>query len=96
MKLKPARLIPSLLITGINSDLPGQITGQVRTNVYDTATGRYLLIPQGAKIIGVYDSQIAYGQERILIAWKRILFPNGKSIDLEGMPGVDLSGYAGL
>lgn len=95
-EIKAGTLIPSLLITGVNSDLPGQITGQVRTNVYDTATGRYLLIPQGAKIIGVYDSQIAYGQERILIAWKRILFPNGKSIDLEGMPGVDLSGYAGF
>ena len=95
-EIKAGTIIPSLLITGVNSDLPGQITGQVRTNVYDTATGRYLLIPQGAKIIGVYDSQISYGQERLLVAWKRILFPNGKSIDLDGMPGVDLSGYAGF
>jgi type IV secretion system protein VirB10 len=84
------------LITGINSDLPGQITAQVRSNVYDSIAGNYLLIPQGAKITGLYDSQIAYGQERILVAWKRIIFPNGKSIDLQGMPGVDMRGYAGL
>ncbi len=95
-ELQAGTIIPGILITGINSDLPGQITGQVRSNVYDSISGKYLLIPQGAKLTGLYDSQITYGQERVLIAWKRIIFPNGKSIDLQGMPGVDISGYAGF
>lgn len=95
-EVQAGSIIPCVLITGINSDLPGQITAQVRSNVYDSITGNYLLIPQGAKLIGLYDSQIAYGQERVLIAWNRIIYPNGKSIDLEGMPGIDLSGYAGF
>lgn len=95
-ELKAGGIIPAILITGINSELPGQITAQVRANVYDTVSGKYLLIPQGAKLTGLYDSQIAYGQERVLIAWKRIIFPNGQSINLEGMPGIDLSGYAGF
>ncbi|MGB6977203.1 MAG: TrbI/VirB10 family protein [Gammaproteobacteria bacterium] len=95
-EIKAGTIVPGILITGINSDLPGQITGQVSENVYDTITGRYLLIPQGAKLTGLYDSKIAYGQERVLIAWQRIIFPNGQSIDLSGMPGIDLSGYAGF
>lgn len=95
-EVQAGSIIPCVLITGINSDLPGQITAQVRSNVYDSITGNYLLIPQGAKLIGLYDSQIAYGQERVLIAWNRIIYPNGKSIDLDGMPGIDLSGYAGF
>lgn len=95
-ELKAGTIIPGILITGINSDLPGQIVGQVRANVYDTVSGNYVLIPQGAKVVGLYDSQIAYGQERVLIVWKRIIMPNGKSINLEGMPGVDLSGYTGF
>ena len=95
-ELKAGTIIPAILITGINSELPGQITAQVRANVYDTVSGRYVLVPQGAKLTGLYDSQIAYGQERVLIAWKRIIFPNGQSINLEGMPGVDLSGYGGF
>jgi type IV secretion system protein VirB10 len=89
-------LIPGLLLSGLNSDLPGQIVGQVSQNVFDTKSGAYLLIPQGAKVLGQYDSRVVYGQERVLIVWTRIIFPNGKSISLEGMPGVDLSGYAGL
>ncbi len=89
-------LIPALLLTGINSDLPGQILGQVSQNVFDTVTGNHLLIPQGTKLLGEYDSRIAYGQERVLVVWTRLVFPNGASISLEGMPGVDLSGYAGL
>jgi type IV secretory pathway VirB10-like protein len=88
--------IPGILIKGTNSDLPGQITGQVRSNVYDSISGRYVLIPQGSKLIGIYDSQVAYGQERVLIVWKRIIYPNGQSINLEGMPGVDMSGYSGF
>jgi len=89
-------VIPGVLLTGINSDLPGQISGQVSQNVFDSKSGKYLLFPQGAKVIGEYDSRVVYGQERVLIVWTRIIFPNGKSINLEGMPGIDLSGYAGL
>lgn len=95
-ELQAGTIIPGILITGINSDLPGQITGQVRSNVYDSISGKYLLIPQGSKLTGLYDSQIAYGQERVLVVWKRIIFPNGQSINLQGMPGVDMSGYAGF
>lgn len=95
-ELKAGTVIPAILITGINSDLPGQITAQIRQNVYDTISGRYVLVPQGAKLVGLYDSQIAYGQSRILVVWKRIIYPNGQSINLEGMPGVDISGYAGF
>ncbi|HMO18727.1 MAG TPA: TrbI/VirB10 family protein [Oligoflexia bacterium] len=89
-------VISGTLITGINSDLPGEIVGQVSQNVFDTVSGAHLLIPQGTKILGQYDSRIVYGQERVLVVWTRLIFPNGKSIMLEGMPGVDLSGYAGL
>lgn len=95
-ELKTGAIIPAILLTGINSDLPGQITAQVRSNVYDTIAGKYVLIPQGAKLTGLYDSQVAYGQKRVLIVWKRVIFPNGQSVNLEGMPGVDMSGYAGF
>lgn len=95
-EVQAGSIIPALLMTGINSDLPGPITAQVKTPVYDTVSGRTILIPQGARLIGVYDSKIVYGQERVLVAWKHIIFPNGKSINLAGMPGVDLSGYAGF
>jgi len=95
-EVKAGSIIPGVMITGINSDLPGRLTGQVRENVYDTVSGRYLLIPQGAKVIGTYDSKVAYAQDRVLIVWTRLIFPNGDSMDLEGMDGVDLSGYAGL
>jgi type IV secretory pathway VirB10-like protein len=95
-EIKAGTIIPAILITGINSDLPGQIIAQVRSNVYDTIAGKHLLVPQGAKLTGLYDSQIAYGQERVLIVWKRIILPNGQSVNLEGMPGVDMSGYAGF
>lgn len=95
-EIKAGTIIPSLLITGLNSDLPGQIVAQVRENVYDTVTGRFLLIPQGTRLVGEYDSKVAYGQERALIVWSRLIMPNGYSISLEGMPGIDLSGYSGL
>jgi type IV secretion system protein VirB10 len=88
-------VIPGVLITGIDSDLPGQIEGQISENVYDTVTGRYLLLPQGTRLIGSYDSRITYGQSRVLVVWTRLIRPDGSSMDLEGMPGVDLSGYAG-
>ena len=95
-EVKAGSIIPGVMITGINSDLPGKLTGQVRENVYDTVTGKYLLIPQGTRVIGTYDSKVAYAQERVLIVWTRLIFPNGDSIDLEGMEGVDLSGYSGM
>jgi type IV secretion system protein VirB10 len=89
-------VIPASLITGIRSDLPGQITAQVTENVYDSPTGRWLLVPQGARLIGIYDSQIAFGQSRVLLVWTRLIMPNGRSIVLERQPGADTAGYAGL
>lgn len=89
-------LIPGILMTGIHSDLPGPVIAQVRAPVYDSISGENLLIPQGSKLIGAYDSQIAYGQERLSVVWKRLILPNGKSFDLESMPGVDERGMAGF
>jgi type IV secretion system protein TrbI len=89
-------IIPAALITGIRSDLPGQITAQVTESVYDTPTGRVRLIPQGARLIGIYDSQVAFGQSRVLLVWTRLILPNGRSIALERQPGADVAGYAGL
>jgi type IV secretory pathway VirB10-like protein len=89
-------IIPAALITGIRSDLPGQITAQVTQNVFDSPTGRILLIPQGARLIGEYDSQITAGQTRVLLAWDRLILPDGRSIVLERQPGADAAGYAGL
>src|SRR3546814_9787236 len=80
-------VIPAALITGIRSDLPGQITAQVTQNVYDSPTGRILLIPQGARLIGEYDNEIAAGQSRVLLAWARLILPGGRSIVLDGLPG---------
>lgn len=89
-------IVPAALITGIRSDLPGQITAQVTANVYDSPTGRILLIPQGARLIGEYDSEIAAGQTRVLLAWDRLILPDGRSIVLERQPSADAAGYAGL
>ncbi|SDJ69707.1 MULTISPECIES: TrbI/VirB10 family protein [Bradyrhizobium] len=89
-------VIPGALITGIRSDLPGQITAQVSEGVYDTPTGRFLLVPQGARLIGIYDSQIAFGQSRLLLVWTRLIMPNGRSIVLERQQGADTAGYSGL
>lgn len=89
-------LIPIVFLTGVNSDLPGQLTAQVSQPVYDSPTGAALLIPQGTRLIGSYDSRVTFGQERVLLVWTRMIFPNGSSISLEGMPGVDMSGYAGI
>ena len=89
-------MIAGALLTGIQSDLPGQITGQVTENVYDSPTGRYLLIPQGTKLIGIYDSQVTFGQSRVLLVWTRLIMPNGRSIVLERQPGTDPQGYSGL
>ena len=89
-------VIPAALVTGIRSDLPGQIVGQVTENVYDTPTRRFLLIPQGARLIGTYDSQVAFGQNRVLLAWTRLILPDGRSLVLEKLPAGDAQGYAGL
>lgn len=95
-ELKAGTVIPGVMISGINSDLPGFITAQIRQTVYDTTTGRYPLLPQGAKLFGQYDSQVVYGQERVLVVWNQVTFPNGQTLDLQGMPGTDMSGYAGF
>lgn len=94
--LQAGSIIPAALITGIRSDLPGQITAQVTQNVYDSPTGKTLLIPQGARLIGAYDSDIAAGQRRVLLAWDRLIFPGGHSILLGRLPGADVAGMAGL
>lgn len=95
-EVKAGTVIPGVMIGGINSDLPGQIIGQVSQNVWDTATGQHILIPQGARLVGTYDNQVTRGQARVLVAWSRIIYPDGSSVDLSGMPGADQAGYAGF
>ncbi|SON58482.1 Conjugal transfer protein TrbI (plasmid) [Hartmannibacter diazotrophicus] len=95
-ELKRGSVIPATLITGINSDLPGRITAQVSQNVYDSATGRHLLIPQGAKLFGRYDSNVTFGQSRVLVVWTDIIFPNGSTLQIGGMAGTDAAGYGGF
>jgi len=94
--LQAGAVIPASLITGLRSDLPGQVTAQVTEDVYDSPAGKFLLIPQGARLIGQYDAQIAFGQSRALLVWNRLIMPNGRSIVLERQPGTDSEGYAGL
>lgn len=89
-------VIPAALITGLRSDLPGQVTAQVTENIFDNPTGRVLLIPQGARLIGQYDAQITFGQSRALLVWNRPIMPNGRSIVLEREPATDSEGYSGL
>ncbi len=89
-------VIAASLITGINSDLPGTVIAQVTENVYDTVTGRTLLIPQGSRLIGAYDSVVAFGQSRALLVWQRIVMPDGSSIQIDNLPATDMAGYAGL
>jgi type IV secretion system protein VirB10 len=94
--LQTGAVIPAALITGIRSDLPGQITAQVTEHVYDSPTGRILLVPQGTRLIGEYSNDVGFGQRRVLLVWKRLILPNGRSIVLERQPGADAQGYAGL
>ena len=94
--LQAGAVIAAALITGIRSDLPGQITAQVTENIYDSPTGRILLVPQGTRIIGQYDNNVQFGQRRVLLVWNRLIMPNGRSIVLERQPGADTQGYAGL
>ena len=95
-QLMAGSVIAASLITGLNSDLPGQVIAQVTEPVYDTATGAYLLIPQGARLIGVYDSVVAFGQSRALLVWQRLILPDGSSIQLDNLPATEAGGYAGL
>jgi type IV secretion system protein VirB10 len=95
-ELRAGFVVPATLISGINSDLPGQIMAQVSQDVFDTATGRHKLIPQGARLVGRYSSEVAYGQARVLVAWQRIVFPDGKAMDIGAMPGADSAGFAGF
>ncbi len=94
--IQAGTVIPAALITGLRSDLPGQVIAQVTQNLYDSLTGRILLAPQGSKLIGTYDSQVAFGQDRVLLAWTRLILPNGKSIVLDRQPGADAQGFAGV
>jgi type IV secretion system protein TrbI len=89
-------VIPAVLIGGINSDLPGPVLAQVSENVFDSASGGSLLIPQGSRLIGAYQNTGAYGQQRVQIAWRRLIFPNTSSMDLPQMPGTDQGGYTGF
>jgi type IV secretion system protein VirB10 len=95
-ELRAGFVIPATLISGINSDLPGQITAQVSQTVYDTATGKFPLVPQGSRLTGSYSSEVNYGQSRVLVAWSRIIFPDGKAMDIGSMSGADMAGLAGF
>jgi type IV secretion system protein TrbI len=95
-ELKRGSVIPATLITGINSDLPGRITAQVSQNVYDSATGRHLLIPQGSKLFGRYDSEVTFGQDGVLVIWTDLIFPNGSTLQIGGMAWTDSAGYGGF
>jgi len=94
--LQAGSIIAASLITGLNSDLPGFVTAQVTENVYDSVTGRNLLIPQGSRLIGSYDSVVAFGQRRALVVWQRIILPDGSSIRIDNVPATDAQGYTGL
>lgn len=89
-------VISASLITGLDSDLPGMVIGQVTEPVYDTVSGRFLLIPQGARLVGQYDSVVAFGQSRALLVWQRLILPNGSSLEIDNLPATDASGYTGL
>ena len=95
-QLMAGSIIAASLVTGLNSDLPGMVVAQVTEPVFDTVTGRILLIPQGARLIGSYDSVVAFGQRRALLAWQRIILPDGSSIQIDNLPATDAAGYAGL
>lgn len=95
-QLMAGSIIAASLVTGLNSDLPGMVIAQVTEPVFDTVTGRTLLIPQGARLIGSYDSVVAFGQRRALLAWQRIILPDGSSIQIDNLPATDAAGYAGL
>jgi len=94
--LRMGTVIPSILISGVNSDLPGMVLAQVAKDVRDSATGHYILIPQGSKLVGRYDHNLGFGQDRLMLTWQRIQFPNGSILDLSDLPGAGIDGSAGL
>ena len=94
--LSAGSVIPASLLTGLNSDLPGMVLAQVTEDVRDSASGQWVLIPQGARLVGKYDSVVAFGQRRALVIWNRIVFPDGSSVELDHMPATDASGYSGV
>jgi type IV secretion system protein VirB10 len=94
--LQAGAVIEAALLTGLRSDLPGEVAASVTGDVYDSPTGKILLVPQGARLIGQYDAQVSFGQSRALLVWNRLIFPNGRSIVLERQPGTDAAGFAGL
>ncbi len=94
--IRTGTVIPMVMITGINSDLPGMVTAQVSQDVFDTPAGRWVLIPQGTRLVGQYDSNVTYGQNRVLVIWNRLIYPDGGAVEIGGMPGADQAGYAGL
>jgi type IV secretion system protein VirB10 len=94
--LRAGTVIPGVLLSGVNSELPGTILAQASQNVYDSSAGRYLLIPQGSKLIGAYTSETAYGKDRLFVAWQRIVYPDGRALDIGAQPGTDAGGYAGF
>jgi type IV secretion system protein VirB10 len=95
-EVRAGSVIPATMISGINSDLPGQIIAQVSQDVFDTPTGRHRLIPQGSRLVGRYNHNVVDGQSRVLVAWQRLTFPDGKALDIGAMEGVDSAGYAGF
>src|SRR5262249_49844319 len=95
-QLMAGTVIAASLVTGLNSDLPGFVIAQVTENVYDTVSGRHLPIPQGSRLLGRYDNVVAFGQERALVVWQRIVLPDGSSIVIDNLPATDTGGYAGL
>jgi len=95
-QLMAGTIISASLVTGLNSDLPGFVVAVVTEHVYDTATGRHLLVPQGTRLVGKYDSVVAFAQERALVVWQRLIFPDGSSIVIDNLPATDTGGYAGL
>ena len=95
-EIKMGTVLPAIMVSGVNSDLPGELIAQISQDVWDTATGRYLLIPQGSKLFGIYDSHVMFGQNRVLVAWTRLTFPDASTIDLGHMSGADQAGYGGF
>ena len=95
-ELKTGTMIPAVLLTAINSDLPGEIIAQVTSDVHDFRTLKHTLIPKGSRVIGRYDSNVTYGQNRLLVVWDRIIFPNGNTLALDNYQGVDLLGNSGM
>jgi type IV secretion system protein VirB10 len=95
-QLMAGTIIAASMVSGLNSDLPGFVIAQVTENVYDTVSGRFLLIPQGSRLLGRYDNVVAFGQERALVVWQRIILPDGSSVVIDNLPATDTSGYAGL